>query len=390
MKKYIALATAVVLGAAPAAERAAQRLTVNGITLEVRYEPIPGVKLGRGSIAPQPATECRVKPLACAPTAFAPGLSLSSARPAAGIEPARAAAALDAGVRAGVDGPPNLFFYAPTGWDHPIVPSDVRNTHTVGPDLNDTDTTFFDWAVGNNGTSTARPRFYTYLYRAGSPFAGFYTESLPAGYYTYYNDYAAMVPGGTWLVAGFTDSTNVVAESLETDNRWSRSFTWRTTGGAQPNLRPYAPTGWDFPVVPSDVRGTHTVGPDLNDYDTTFIDNAFINDGNATARPRFYAYLYVDGRPVNGYYIDSLPPGWYGYYEDDDFFVPAGSHTLSLFVDSFNVVVESNESDNRWSRAFSWRHDPATLPNLTHYMPDTSWDYPLVPSNVRNTHRVGP
>ncbi|MEO0074436.1 MAG: CARDB domain-containing protein [candidate division WOR-3 bacterium] len=389
MRRYaVLIATVIVtLAAAPV-----QRFDVNGITLEIRYDPIPGVALARGKVAPLPASGITLHsaevglPLDQVASVAAGAIAIA---PAA-VQPAGSSPIGAQAPAANSEGLPNLFFYAPAGWDYPIVPSNVRNTHTVGPDLNDAETTFFDFAVGNNGTSTARPRFYTYLYRAGSPFAGFYTESLPAGYYTYYNDFPIMVPGGTWTIAGFTDSTNVVVESLENDNRWSRSFTWRLTGGAQPNLRPYTPTGWDYPIVPSNVRNTHTVGPDLNDYDTTFIDHAFINDGNATARPRFYCYLYIDGRAANGYYIDSLPPGWYGYYEDDDFFVPAGDHTLGMFVDSFDVVLESNENDNRWSRTFNWRHDPATLPNLAPYVPDTTWDFPLVPSNVRNTHRVGP
>ncbi|MEO0080298.1 MAG: CARDB domain-containing protein, partial [candidate division WOR-3 bacterium] len=387
MKLECVLVVLLLIAGTLAAGLQPERVSRTGFTMEIRSEPIPGVPLTGAKIQPLPVTfrtmsGCQVRPLA----------TFEQEMPCEHSGVVRTEAAVVAGFSAGMsgDGLPNLVFYTPSGWDYPIVPSNVRNTHTVGPDLNDSDTTFFDFAVANNGSSTARPRFYTYLYRNGVPFAGFYTESLPPGYYTYYNDYPTMIPAGTHLIAGFTDSTNVIAESLENDNRWSRNFTWRATGQARPNLKPWTPSGWDYPIVPSNVRNTHTVGPDLNDYDTTFIDLSFINNGNAPAQPRFYTYLYLDGRVISGWYIDSLPPGWYGYAEDDPNFVPAGQHTLAMFVDSTDVVSESNEADNRFSNSWTWRHDPATLPNLTYYVPDTSWDYPIVPSNVRGTHRVGP
>lgn len=394
------------------------RLSRGNFALEIRYEPIPGIPVQEAATKPLPL-DGRPEMVAPAGTRSIGVVSQVAAEvlPVVGLrqlnhkqtaitetEPKSALNARDGfGVGAAAtepmtygavvgsepDGLPNLFFYTPSGWDYPIVPSNVRNTHTVGPDLNDGDTTYFDFAVGNNGTATARPRFYTYLYNDGYVFAGFYTESLPAGYYTYYNDFPTMITAGSHLIAGFTDSTNAVVESLENDNRYSRSFTWRATGTALPNLVPYAPTGWDYPIVPSNVRNTHTVGPDLNDYDTTFIDFAILNNGNATARPRFYTYIYVDNRPISGWYVDSLRAGWYVYADDDPNMIPAGTHTLMVYADSTNAVTESNEGDNRYSRAFTWRHDPATLPNLVPYQP-SGWPYPIIPSSQPGTRIVGP
>ncbi len=402
-----ALAVPLAAGASPATDNPLPA----GYGMKILYEPLPGVPLAPARVAPLPEVGL-VTQLAGAALPFraavepdnkrsgaielrAAGLPVDVPNASVGEQAALPANVLAAGIAPAVPGEPgdaipNLVFYTPTGWDYPIVPSDVRNTHTVGPDLNDQDTTFFDFAVINNGSATAKPRFYTYLYWDGHVFAGFQTESLPAGYYTYYSDFPWMMPGGAHTILGFTDSTAVIAESLENDNRWSRSYTWRVTGLAKPNLRPYAPAGWSYAVVPSDVRGTHTVGPDLNDFDTTFVDWAVLNDGNATARPTFYVYLYVDATVASGWYVDSLEPYHYVYADDDPNFVLAGNHTLGLVADSTNAVSESNEADNRFSQVFNWRHDAATLPNLTWYVPDTSWDGPLVASSVRGTHKAGP
>ncbi|MEO0081195.1 MAG: CARDB domain-containing protein [candidate division WOR-3 bacterium] len=420
---YLTLVLVVSVNLSPGAEGFQPKSGLHNFGLEIRYDPIPGVPLVQSRVSPLPADPIKLRTVNRALPMDSPSgtivasgssgdgcaeLPLSGSEGTGQVEetpvvqlsatgPETEVIVAGTGIASILDRPqdqeyglPNLVFYKPTGWDYPIVPSSVRNTHTVGPDLNDGDTTFFDFAVANNGSSTAKPRFYTYLYWDGRILGGFYTESLPAGWYTYYNDYPFRMPSGSHLIAGFTDSTNVIAESLENDNRWSATFSWRNTGTALPNLRPYAPTGWDFPVVPSNVRGTHTVGPDLNDYDTTFIDFAVLNDGNATAKPRFFIYMYLDGRVIGGWYADSLPPYYYGYVDDYWAFVQAGTHSLGLVADSTNTVLESNEADNWFSRTFTWRHDPATLPNLTYYTPDTSWDYPVVPSSVRSTHHVGP
>lgn len=373
----VGLLAALMAATAPAA--------AGGLSVEIRYEPIPGVPVVEGIIAPKPVTPAAVGEDAArigSPQLRAAqmGCELTLLSTAGEVAAAKAPA---------FDGPPNLLFFQPDSWDYPIVPSNVRGTHTVGPDLNDVDSTYFDFAVLNNGSSTASPRFYTYLCSDGVAFAGFFTESLPVGYYTYYSDLPRRIPAGSHLIAGVTDSTNTVAESLETDNHWSHSFSWRT-GGALPNLTPYTPAGWDGPIVPSDVRGTHTVGPDLNDYDSTFVDFAVLNGGNATASPRFYMYLYRDGEVISGHFIDSLPPDYYAYAEDDWDLVSAGDHELGYVADTFNVVVESDEGDNHYSDTFAWRHDAAAMANLTSYRPDTSWLCPLVASSVRGNHHAGP
>jgi hypothetical protein len=293
--------------------------------------------------------------------------------------------------RNNVAGQPDLFAgYTPTGWDFPIVPSNVVGTNTVGPDLNDFQPTFVDWAVLNQGRATALPTFYTYLYQDGRPVAGWYVDSLPMNYYVYVEDDTEWVTSGTHTLGLFTDSTNVVLESDETNNKYFRSWTWRHDTRTLPNLTYYTPTGWAFPIVPSNIKGTHTVGA-LNDYDSTYVDWAVVNNGNIAAKPGFYTYLYLDSRPIAAWYPanESLPAMTYMYVDDYGEMIPAGTHTLGLFTDSTNAVTESREDDNKWSNSWVWAHNVNAKANLTYYQP-TGWDYPIVPSNVPGTHTVGP
>ncbi len=122
------------------------------------------------------------------------------------------------------------------------------------------------------------------------------------------------------------------------------------------DLAPFTPSGWDFPIVPSNIRGTHQVPGQLNaSPDTTFIDWAVINQGGAATTQRFYIYLYEDGVPFAGWYVDPpLDPGWYVSIDDHPRLVGSGNHSLMTFADSTNAVPESCETNNRYIRSWTW------------------------------------
>lgn len=169
------------------------------------------------------------------------------------------------------------------------------------------------------------------------------------------NSYSGDQGTNFWSNWGQGNYIRVVLTSDGSIQRWGfkiDQYEWAP--GGQPNLTYYTPSGWDYPIVPSSVPGTHTVGPNLQGGTTTYIDWAIINNGNATAKPRFYTYLYSDGAPLQGWYTDSLPPNWYAYVEDWTYTFTAGDHTLMTFADSTNVIAESNETDNKYSRTFTW------------------------------------
>jgi hypothetical protein len=155
-----------------------------------------------------------------------------------------------------------------------------------------------------------------------------------------------------WVAFWFTSDETNQYEGAYLDTICLRKYS--STG--QPDLTPYTPAGWDFPIVPSNVRGTHQVPARLEPApDTTFIDMAVINQGSAATSQRFYIYLYEDGTPFAGWYVDPpLNPGSYAYAEDYARLVSAGSHSVSVFADSTNAVVESSETNNRWSHSWTW------------------------------------
>jgi hypothetical protein len=147
-----------------------------------------------------------------------------------------------------------------------------------------------------------------------------------------------------------------------------------------PNLVPYTPAGWDFPIVPSTAQGTTTTST-LYANENTYIDFAYMNAGIYTTTNNFRTCLYFDATELQCETIDlwqnetsqitdvllSLTPteGW---------------HTLKVITDVDQVIVESNENDNLWERNFYWEGEspfhkiaPADFSNVFSTDVSLSW-----------------
>ncbi len=126
------------------------------------------------------------------------------------------------------------------------------------------------------------------------------------------------------------------------------------TNSGQPDLAWCQPTGWDFPIVPSNVTGTHTV-PSPLPAGTTYIDWAGTNAGTAATSDTFYIYLHKDGSPIQGWFVaPPVAPGDTYYVEDYATSIAGGSHTLMTMQDSTNCIAESNETNNRYAHSWTW------------------------------------
>lgn len=121
-----------------------------------------------------------------------------------------------------------------------------------------------------------------------------------------------------------------------------------------PNLTPFVPDGWPFPIVPSPRTNTNLVEP-VPSNATTYVDWAVTNWGGDVSQP-FNICLYLDGGELGCWRPSGLPYEWYSYVTDWEMPAAPGSglHTLALVVDTNNEVAESDENDNAWARQFEW------------------------------------
>ncbi len=124
--------------------------------------------------------------------------------------------------------------------------------------------------------------------------------------------------------------------------------------GPGPDLRPYAPSGYPYPVVPSSIKGTHEVNT-LYAGKSTYFDWHFINSGDATASGSFHIELWVDDvRYIHIPYYD-FGAGWSGGFDDwAQTISTPGWHTVRLITDPDDTVAESDETNNVWEQQFYW------------------------------------
>ncbi|MCC6457458.1 MAG: hypothetical protein IT328_21055 [Caldilineaceae bacterium] len=132
-------------------------------------------------------------------------------------------------------------------------------------------------------------------------------------------------------------------------------------GLPKPDLRPYTPSGYPSPVVPSSTAGTHEVTA-LYAGQTTYFDWHFINSGNAIAERSFHVELWVDDIQLLRYPYDNFDSGWDEGFDDwAEVIDVSGWHTVRLIADPDNTIAESDETNNVWEQQFYWIPQPADL-----------------------------
>jgi hypothetical protein len=126
-----------------------------------------------------------------------------------------------------------------------------------------------------------------------------------------------------------------------------------------PNLIPYQPAGWDFPVVPRDTNDTQVAYAPLSaelpgNTVGTYINYAWKNDGAGTAGPH-ETHFFLDGEYLFHQPFGGLNPGYWFYGPNQGpIEIRGGRHTLGEYVDYTDTVVESQEGDNYWEHQFVW------------------------------------
>ncbi|MBI2431663.1 MAG: S8 family serine peptidase [Candidatus Hydrogenedentes bacterium] len=285
----------------------------------------------------------------------------------------------------------NLLPYRPSSWSDKIVASKVTGTNT-DDSLTAGDTIYVDWAVLNSGSTATAAVFYSELYVDGTLRGTWYTNPpLNANYYAYVVDYPiGTLSAGSHTLRILADSTGVISETNESDNEYTKTISVAPLSAA--NLTPFRPSAWSDKIVASKVTGTHT-DDSLTANDTVYVDWAVLNDGSAATATTFYTALYLDGTLQASWF--SNPPlnvNYYAYAEDYPIgTLSAGDHTLRIVADSTNVVPESSELDNEYTKTISVaagdpeiRIAPLTLEldcsaGAKTVAEDSVWETPMLP-----------
>ncbi len=122
-----------------------------------------------------------------------------------------------------------------------------------------------------------------------------------------------------------------------------------------PNLTPYQPAGWsDKIVAATDPSSTLDAGVIFNNQNV-YVSWAVLNDSsNGNVTVRFYTELFLDEVLNQTWYADGLNAGAFTSVTNYNLGELApGAHTLRIVTDATGVVVESNESDNTYTKSIS-------------------------------------
>ena len=281
--------------------------------------------------------------------------------------------------------------------------------------------TYISWAINNTGPNTLNYEFYVDLYFDDVMVERWRNQGLSTNYYSFVDGWEELrsrvrVQSGLHTLKLVVDSTNLVPEKNENDNVFERAFVWEPTELAAPeptpvptrlpDLEPFAPEGWDGPVIATSYSGGAVDGP-LSVSTPSYIRYGIRNAGFSSTPEDVWVHLYFDDILVEidswlGVLADGLVkrPEWTGLFEITN--VSPGTHTLKLVVDPGDLVTELDEENNSFEKDFTWGAGPVpplvapapdpvpipptplTLPNLVPGW-EFGWDGPIVVSHVPNT-----
>ncbi len=128
-----------------------------------------------------------------------------------------------------------------------------------------------------------------------------------------------------------------------------------TTSQCLPDLVPFAPAGYEYPVVPTSIKGTKTSGP-LFAGQSLFLDWYFKNIGGGPATGDFMVRVMIDNTTYVDYPFSNYNAGigngfddWYQVHQE------AGCQIVKMVVDPDNTIFESDEDNNTWQKEFCWQ-----------------------------------
>jgi len=305
------------------------------------------------------------------------------------------------------------------GWPFPLIVAAVKvqfNTTSV----ESTGPVFVSWAIENYPVYV-QESYKVDLY-VDNTIVGRWNLNATKGVYDYFTIRAwssllknTTLSPGTHTLTLIVDSTNLIAETNEDDNTYSIEFLVKgvpetpialtTAAGQLPNLIPYAPAGWDAPIVVYS-KVVDVVENSLSVDVPTCTRFAVKNIGASSVREPFLVQLFLDDVLIRwSRYTDGVGPGqritwreWCALHEGAK--VTPGKHTLRLEIDFDGVIAESDETDNVYQQEFVWGTGPIVrepllslpliapliaratttlqaLPNLTMFTPP-AWAGPVV------------
>ena len=268
-------------------------------------------------------------------------------------------------------------------------------TQMVGED------TFVSWGIRNVGDVPLAERYFVDLYFDDVVVNRWTGISLAAAElaalidWSYLSGYIVPTPG-VHVLKLVVDSTDLIAESEETDNTYELEVVWEA---GDPVPAPERPITRLPDLAMAQLRGVSDVivaSPYANDVEDwplsvdlpSYVVSAIENRGLSSIDHPVRVDLYYDGvlvawRQDDGAIAGGSPSrvAWSGLQG----IVPItpGEHTLKVVVDPTNLVEESDETNNVFEKVFTWDTGPVPAKPAPTAGPAPLLPQPLASANLQ-------
>ena len=119
-----------------------------------------------------------------------------------------------------------------------------------------------------------------------------------------------------------------------------------------PDLAPYKPEGWSAPVVLGDSKNCASDLISINSETDLYVSWAAINYG-WDVETVFRTAIRLDGKALKTYKTEYLYEWYYTYASFYIGKLSAGTHVITLDVDCYDEINESNEGNNTYKKIFT-------------------------------------
>lgn len=232
-------------------------------------------------------------------------------------------------------------------------------------------------ALTNEGADDISQTFYIDLKYDGIFVERFRNDGLQSKFSSSVTDWPALqehvrVNPGDHVIELIIDSTNLIEESIESDNTITTEFVVVDDQGnfsakatpqeKLPDLIPATPDNWSAPIIATSYSGSTVDGP-LSVDETTFVRFAAQNAGQASSSENVWTYLFIDDLLVDsaiwrGALADQTLRSLERTSLSEVVRISPGPHTLRLEIDPTNLIAESDETNNVFERQLIWEAGP--------------------------------
>ncbi len=294
----------------------------------------------------------------------------------------------------------NLVPAAADPWSGPLIVANAVGMASSVPQTVGRET-FVSWGVRNRGDAALGDLYFIDLYFDEVVINRWSGVSLAAEEIATLVDWPNLnrmiTPApGTHSLKLVVDSTNLIAETDETDNVYETQVVWLEGDPAPAPERPVSRLP-DLAVTQlrgvSDVLVASPYSNDVEDWPLSvdlpsFVVSAFENRGLSSVLGPVRVDLYYDDVLVAWRVAEGMIAGdsatrlaWSGI--DGFVRLTPGEHTLRVVVDPADLIEESDETNNSFEKVFTWSTGPVPTKPAAAVVPEPPLPEPLTLVNLQ-------